>query len=278
MPQPIRHIVFNTSGAASLRQALQSAGRNDDVVALMDDLSFGPIEPLDPSSRAKWIGETLGWDNWEEVAMRSFWPEALSPDHRKIAWTSRRSAMEFSGFLAWLSCLGPAPCEIVDLTDMKVSRRVEHGPPWPPHPVVGLGMLLAEQIRDEQLFSRGHELAPAERDRYVGLWTTLRAENAPLRVIENDTLVSADISFFDELLLSFATPDWRKSALVIGHALAFQTDDNIHQSGDLFLAARLNQLVEDGRLEYRGQSPLDLRQSEVRLTTARRATAERPAL
>jgi len=68
MPQPIRHVVFNTSGAASLRQALRSAGRDDDVVALMDDLSFGPIEPLDPSSRAKWVAETLGRDDWDEVA------------------------------------------------------------------------------------------------------------------------------------------------------------------------------------------------------------------
>ena len=181
MPLPIRHIVFNTSGAATLRQALQSAGRNDGVVALMDDLSFGPIEPLDPSLRARWVSEILGWDDWEEVAARSFWREALSPDHRKIAWTSRRSAMEFSGFLAWLSRLGPAPCEIVDLTDMKVSRRTGHGPSLPPHLALSLGILWPDQICDESLFDRGRELAPNERDHYVGLWTTLRAENAALR-------------------------------------------------------------------------------------------------
>jgi len=176
--------------------------------------------------------------------------------------------MEFSGFLAWLSRLGPAQCEIVDLTDMKARRRDAHGPPLPPHPVISLAALLPDQIRDEELFNRGRELAPIERDRYVGLWTTLRAENAPLRVIKNGTLVSVAPSFFDELLISFVTREWRKSALVVGHALASQMDDNVHQSGDLFLAARLNQLVEHGCLECRGKSPLDLRQSEVRLPPA----------
>lgn len=265
MPQLIRHIVFNTSGAASLRQALQSAGRTDDVVALMDDLSFGPIEPLDPSLRANWVGEMLGWDDWEEVAARPFWREALSPDHRKIVWTSRRSSMEFSGFLAWLSRLGAARFEIVDLTETKVSRRVEQGPPLPPHQVISIGMLTPDQICHEELFNRGRELALIEREQYVGLWTTLRAENAALRIIKDGTLVSAAISYFDQLLMSFVTREWRKSAFVVGHALASQMDDRIHQSGDLFLAARLNQLVEDGRLECRGQSPLDLHQSEVRL-------------
>lgn len=60
MPQPVRHVVFNASGAASLRQALGIAGRNDDFVALFDNLSFGPIEPLNPSSRARWVGENSG--------------------------------------------------------------------------------------------------------------------------------------------------------------------------------------------------------------------------
>lgn len=193
-------------------------------------------------------------------------PSGSRPCHPIIEkWPGRHGDRQWTSLLAWLSRLGPASCEIVDLTDLKVSRRVEHGPPPRPHPAISLGMLWPEQIRDEHLFDRGRELAPGELDRYVGFWTTLRAENAPLRVIKNGTLVSAAISFFDELLMSFVTAKWRQSALVVGHTLASQLDDAVQQSGDLFLAARLSRLVEQGRLECRGRSPLDLHQSEVRL-------------
>jgi hypothetical protein len=173
--------------------------------------------------------------------------------------------MEFAGFLAWVSRLEERSCEIIDLTDEQISRRVEVGPPWPPAPVISLGLLDANDINDGAFLERSRELHQFERERYVRLWTTLRSENAPLRVIENGTLVSVAISFFDELLMSFVTRDWQKSALVVANALVSQMDDRIHQSGDLFFAARLNQLVEDERLEYRGRFPLDLRQSEIRL-------------
>lgn len=265
MSEPVRHIVFTPSGAGTLRQALQAAGRDDDVVSLFDDLSFGPIDTLDPFERARWVAEELGWDDWEEVSARAFWNEALSPVHRKVVWVSRRSAMEFAGFLAWLFRLGDARCEIVDMTDEKVSRRVEHGPPWPPALAVSLAGIFPDEVVDSRLLERSRELQHAERERYQALWTTLRSENAPLRVVENGTLVSAPISFFDDQLMQFVTREWQKVAMVVGNTLVAQMDDHIFQAGDLFLAARINDLVEKGRLEVRGTSPLEMRGSEIRL-------------
>ena len=101
MTQITLHVVFTPSGAGSLREALKNAGRDDQVVTFFDDLSFGPINPAASASRAEWVENQLGWTNWEEVTALSepFWHEALSPDHRKVAWLSRRSAMEFAGFL-----------------------------------------------------------------------------------------------------------------------------------------------------------------------------------
>jgi hypothetical protein len=265
MSTPIRHVVFTPSGAGTLRQALQTAGRRDDVVSLFDDLSFGPIDTLDPLERARWIAQELGWEDWEDVGARAFWNEALSSDHRKIVWMTRRSAMEFTGFLAWITRLGDAPIEIIDMTDVKVSRHVEFGPPSPPVTAISLAGIFADEINDNGLLERSRELQRAERERYQALWTTLRSENAPLRVIANGALVSAPISFFDDQLMSFVKRDWQKVAVVIGNALAAQMDDHIFQVGDLFLAARVNDLVEKGRLECRGQSPLEMRGSEIRL-------------
>jgi hypothetical protein len=43
----------------------------------------------------------------------------------------------------------------------------------------------------------------------------------------------------------------------------------MHQTGDLFLAARVNALAEAGRLELQGRSAVEMRYSEVRLPSAR---------
>jgi hypothetical protein len=43
-------------------------------------------------------------------------------------------------------------------------------------------------------------------------------------------------------------------------------DDCIIGPGDLFLVARVNALVESGRLKIRGKSALEMHASEVRLS------------
>ncbi len=261
------HIVFTPSGASSLRQALAAAGRNDQVVSSFDNLSFGPINPPDLPLRAEWVENELGWTGWNNIARDSdaFWREALSSSHRKVAWLSRRSAMEYAGFLEWLWRLGDVPCEVVDLSEVTISHRPEHAPPRPPALAMSLGILSPDIMRRDKLWDLAAPLPKAAQERYRDLWQQLRAENAPLRVIEGDKLVSSPISFFDSRLMSYVTNDWQKVAMVVGQALAAQMDDDVFQSGDILLAARLDALVESGRLEIQGKSALEMQNSLVRL-------------
>src|SRR3954454_23561385 len=108
MTAPVLHIVFTDSGASILRRALEDAGRDDQVISCFEDFSLGPINPSDFPLRLKWIENELGWTGWEGIARdsKAFWREALSPGTRKIAWLSRRSAMEYAGFLEWLWRMG----------------------------------------------------------------------------------------------------------------------------------------------------------------------------
>jgi hypothetical protein len=137
MTRTTAHFAFTASGAGCLVQALRKAGLDDQVVASFDDLSFGPINPADPSLRAKWVENELGRTDWHDIAGDSerLWDETRFPDHRKVAWLTRRSAREYAGFLEWLWRLGDAPCEVVDLSEVKVSYHPEHGPP----PTAALG-------------------------------------------------------------------------------------------------------------------------------------------
>jgi hypothetical protein len=267
MTRTVFHFVFTPSGAGCLVQALKKAGRDDQVIITFDDLSMGPIDPGDPSSRAKWVENELGRTDWEEIAANSerMWDEARFPDIRKIAWLTRRSAMEYAGFLDWLWRLGDTPCEVVDLSEVKVSYGPEHDPPRSPRLAMSLGMLHPDTICHDKLWDLAEPLQEATREQYRGLWQQLRSENAPLRVLDGDKLRSAPVSFFDSMLMSCVTEDWQKVARVIGQALVFRMDDCIIGPGDLFFTARINALVESGRLEIQGKSALEIHASQVRL-------------
>src|SRR6266700_2012284 len=229
MGQTIAHFVFTPSGAGCLVQALRKAGRDDQVIACFDDLSFGPIDPADPSVRAEWVEKELGRTGWNEVSSRSerLWDETRFPSNRKVAWLSRRSAMEYAGFLEWLWRLGDVPCEVVDLSEVTISHRPEHAPPRPPALAMSLGILSPDIMRRDKLWDLAAPLPKAAQERYRDLWQQLRAENAPLRVVEGDKLVSAPISFFDSVLMSHVTDKWQKVSRIVGEAMASQMDDCI---------------------------------------------------
>jgi len=258
----VLHIVFNPSAGAGLRAALRQAGRNDRVVNLFDSLSFGPINPPDPELRRQWVENEFGYTYWGEIVgeATSFWADACSATNRRVAWLSRRSAHEYASFLEWLWRVGEEPIEVVDLTDFKVTGS--------PHLAVSLALLHPTQIIENNLFASAKVLTPLLRAQYRELWERLRIENAPLRILTEDGLVSAPISFFDPLLLSHVTPEWRKAARVIADVLIDSWGTSLIQIGDLELAARLRALASAGTIESQGDL-FQIRHSEVRLPTLR---------
>jgi hypothetical protein len=263
----ILHIVFCPSAAGSLKKALHDAGRSDRVVSNFDDLALGPINPSDPQTRLRWMEEELRWDwEWVHVEEEAFWKAALAEDFHRVVWMSRRSAPEYCGFLEWLWRLGDLPCEVIDLTDMPVGSRRR---------ALSLSLLEAEEIASVRLWDRAEPLDVAARERHHGLWRRLRAENAPLRVVDADGLRSAPITFFDHQLLSFANATWQKPARIIGAVIGEQVApwpsmEPYFQAGDGILAERIIALVEAGVLEGRGDL-MDIRKSEVRLSNPRQS-------
>ena len=59
------------------------------------------------------------------------------------------------------------------------------------------GCVRPEEIVDNGVWDRAQPLDAAARERYHGHWRRLRAENAPLRVVDAEGLRSAPITFFD---------------------------------------------------------------------------------
>jgi hypothetical protein len=123
-------------------------------------------------------------------------------------------------------------------------------------------------IGHNKLWNLAQPLPMTERLRYRELWGQLLAENAMLRVIEGDKLVSAPISYFDSLLMSFVTDKWQRVAIVFSEVTTSHWDEATCQTDDTFLAARIRTLVENGLLEIRGETAVEgMSFSEVRLQT-----------
>jgi hypothetical protein len=270
MKQTIAHFVFTASGAGCLVQALRKAGRDDQVVVTDHGFHVGPIAS-DLPERAKWLERELGVaDRGDASRSERSWDESRFPGHRKVAWLTRRSAMEYAGFLDWSWHRGDTPFDLVDLSEIEISYPEENGPTPPEAWPGSIALLGPETIAHNRLWDLAAPLQTSERLRYRELWGQLLSENAPLRVLDGDNLVSAPVSYFDDVLMSLLTDDWQKAVRIIGDALAFEIDDGILQTGDAFLSYRLDAMAKDGRLEIRGGSARDMHVSQVRLPVARR--------
>lgn len=220
--------------------------------------------------RAKWVADELGAPNWIEICGDSERvpdnADTRAPNKRKIAWLTRRSAKEYAGFLDWLSRLGGAPCEVVDLSEVMVSSPPAQGPARPPRLAMSLGMLHPDIICRERLWDLAEPLQESARRRYQDLWKRLVVENAPLRVLDGETLVSAPISFFDSRVMSQANDKWQHAMRIVGNTLVGGPNTWIIELGDTFVMGRLMALVKSGHLDLQGEPGGELRNSQVRLS------------
>ena len=234
------HIVFGEAGSLELRDALRQLGRDDPVLEFPDDLGFGPIAPSDSATRAKWVGETLGDDDWQQIVphVEEFWARALSGSEHQVVWLSRRVTRDYAGFLEYLWRIGDRPCDIVDLTDTMVSVRGSDGSVRRSRRAVCAGFTKSYQFLDGNLFSHAVPLADEARAAYRSEWEQLRSENAPLRVVTDDLrLISAPLSYFDDAMLKQMQPRFLKATRIIGFALVEKWDSDIFEVGDFLVAA-----------------------------------------
>jgi hypothetical protein len=133
--------------------------------------------------------------------------------------------------------------------------------------VVSLGFLAPEAFIGMGLLDAAVP-STSERAGFRTIWQGLKAENAPLRVFRDGSLVSAPIDFFDALILSHATVEWQRWSRLAGDVFATENHD-YRQIWEPFISGRLRALVESGRLELRGkpQHSDDTMNYEVRLSS-----------
>jgi hypothetical protein len=258
--KPVVHVVFSLSAAGCLKDALVQMHCDQRVIGQSDNLSFGPINGVGHAARVDWIRKEFGYAKHEEILQSDdlFWAEATSPEVRPVVWISLRCARDYAGFLQFLWRVPHTDFKVVDTTNIVFPGG--HSRTAIAH---SLDEMAPEQIIEAQLIDRQTHLTAAEIENHKAVWERLRTENAALRIVGTNGLVSAPITYFDDEISSLVPDSWTKCARVIGEVLSKQWADPFLQTGDMLLQSRLRKLCEAGAFESKGDLS-EMRYSEVR--------------
>lgn len=255
------HIAPSASAGASLVQALRNAGQDIEVLNFRDDLSCGPIHPLNTATRAAW------WSHWYgspeiEKELNQFWERVATTGGCPIVWFSRHTTSEYCFFLALNAWLGDRPFYIIDVTGRQVPSKMWDGSTvlYQPQAVSIMGEDALRSLLGQQVL-----MTVQERHENRKLWQYLQSENAPFRIIKEARLISTKIDHFDPFIEAQATSEWKPVASIIHEAFG-ESSEPYRQVGDLMLQVRLVALVEQGRLLADGD-PWK-RSSRIRLPAA----------
>jgi len=265
----ILHIAPGHSAGYSLRQAVRTSGRTDDVIFFRDNLSCGPIDSEESSARLRWWASLY---DEHDIDFDDFWRHVMSTPDRLVVWFGRHSAQEHAFFLAMVDRLGDRPYDIIDVTGLQMPVTRPGGKPELLSPRQAVSLMNEEEL--VLLLGTERAMTSQERDDAARRWRRLKSENAPFRIVTDSGLVSAPEDVFDALLLERATKDWRKVARVIGETMGHNMEPYI-QVGDLMLLSRIVALVDQGKLIAHGD-PWMMRKCEVRLPEAIHPSSQRP--
>ncbi len=259
--QPARvHVTFGQSAAGSLMMALKTLGRNEVVLGLVDDLSFGPISRADRRTRAQWNVDQLGFEEDLDLVAHDedFWRTIRAMRTEVVVWMSSRDVREYCGLLDLLCEVREASVRVVDVSEVEFVGCEEASGSF--------GSVPNAQIVATNLIDRGVLVSSVARDAYRLEWQRLQNENAAVRVLTSTGLVSAPISYFDETILSFVTSEWQRCARVIGNSIGKLSTGQFRQiTDDQFLFSRLLTLMDEEVVEGKNDQELwSMRDSWVR--------------
>jgi hypothetical protein len=245
----IMNIVFGKLAESVLRKALENHGRSEDILAFPDDLSFGPIDPLDGDSRIKWISDNFyvqpeGWGVFPRQS-NAFFRQANSEYRKIIFWICENSVYEYCGYC---ECIHRIAGDNLNLNYIDTMETVQFGignisgNGFPPR-LAHISPVIAAHLIGKEI-----PVSASLRAERLQTWQRLCTENAPLRTIGPQGVESVPLSHFDPFLLAFADTEWQSARWVITQAAVEANNDNFFRVDLMTLTGRLRALVKEGQL------------------------------
>ncbi len=232
--------------------AVSLGGKREDIVSLPFNLSEGdiisPICLADCPEKIK-LQKNFFFDrynNQEETqnAFNEFWANCVA-DLQKLK--SNPSQIRI-----WLDHTPDAQCGLLFLADLLKNQNTEFHIVELQHQTILESGCSAEyrgwgEVEPElygTFLSKEKILTPKEVSKLANRWEVLKFENAPLRVVKDDFVISTDTCYYDNLIRREFPKTNCKIALIIGNALAKQKIP----TSDIFIAERIRHFIENGEL------------------------------
>lgn len=260
------HLAFRNGNRTLVDSAVFEPG---DIVlhSLVDDLSIGPIGDLSSidgvKKRKEWLKKTFGdlmykdkilSDVDKDVATISTIAEEAGRCKNIYIWTGRDSS-EIMGTARALSQIKCDKCVyVLDFSNIIV--RNINGEIVSPKSLLQTSSF---QIKDVAKHFKSQK--SADLNKWRSLWKNVQSESSLLRILDTDGAIGQKHeAYFDKILLSNSSGEFQKAARVIGQTLA-----DIHSAvSDSYLNWRLQELVQDKKLDFRGRL-VEIRDYEIRL-------------
>ncbi|WP_250452462.1 DUF1835 domain-containing protein [Caballeronia sp. ATUFL_M2_KS44] len=261
------HVTNGDSAAQSLTAALRLAERDEQVIALRDDLAVGPIRDIDESPAARaafWRQVSYSAIDFEAElkAQQALFGRLARGDAQVVVWhgqsaadqlTLRRVAYHLRNVPQRLN---EAKLTFDDLAIAAADAQPERVGRADRATAVGM-------FSPKQLLAKLPSAAPISVLRISRLaleWQEAKHSNAETRRLRDNMLVSGTWIDVDEALLEFASPEWRPARRIAGEAMGQSFDFLLSDSIAFW---RCRELVTAGRLKIRG-TPSEIVDAELR--------------
>lgn len=251
----ILHLVLGESAGGCLRAACRSFRLPGIVHVIQDDFSHGPLENGSP--REKYLRDCYrGYSESHEgseidtlapwVALNEVL-DKKSIEHVCIWAGENASEKTFLAMACWY-------LRIYGGTIMRVGATELEPPPYiAAHNPKALARLFATH----QLLDKDHRAV------LVDSFIHTRDQALTLRRWEDGEIISVPVDYYDNLLMRCCSTEWTYAAKIVGETMGRCDTNNL--IGDVFLTSRLQHLIDNGMVKYKGERK-SLREYWVRLT------------
>jgi len=250
------NVCFSESAMGTLKFAFHKYVHDHQfkVICIPDDLSVGNIDNIkDFASRKNTLVTLFGDEKYVETYCKSRYKEFFDEiyNHKEITIWYGNSPFEFCGFLYTIWLLRDKP---ITLRRIYCSRTLERdSKTYVTYKSVA--ELDAEEIQRFLLFAE--KISNKEIKDYAKLWEKLSFENGVLRIYKGFTIVTADISYYDEIFLKHISYIPTQISKVIGRILG----DEELGIGDGLIANRIKEMVSQGILKQDGDDKIFFKNS-----------------
>lgn len=237
-------------------RAISLGGKKEDLVGISFGLSGGDIQApfhLEDCPRKEYLRSMFSFDRYHENedmerTINEFWGGCIE-DLEKVKANPLKIRI-------WLDDTPDAQCGLLFLADLLKGSETEIHIVKLPSKITREDNCIVEYRGwgevEPELYGRflDKEKILAEREIFdlASKWALLKIENAQLRVVENGSVVSADISYYDDFIRKEFPKDTCKIAYIIGCALGKQKI----LTGDVFIAKRIQEFIRCGELKIIG--------------------------